>query len=143
MSWPEAVRELWEAYIAETERLEREKKPGAGIFGLTPGPKDDPCHEQFLLQARTLLEEMQSAAPPSGEVRRTLEYIYQAPLDHPTPLTAYWSLQAVHGMTAPLAALLDREDARTLRDWYTKQYRRWERLPVQKEALAALEKAAK
>ena len=142
MSWPEQVRALWEAYIAETEQLERDKKPGAGIFGLTPGPKDDPCHDRFLFQAQALLGRMEEASPPSEEVRETLEYIYRAPLDHPSPLTAYWSLQAIHGATAPLAARLDPADAQALRDEYAKMYRRWERLPAMKEALSALDKAA-
>ena len=134
------VRALWEAYIAEAEQLERDRKPGAGIFGLTPGPKDDPCHGQFLLRAQALLGRMCAASPPSAEVREALAYIYRAPLEHPEPLTAYWSLQAIHGATAPLAALLDPADARALGDEYKKMYRRWERLPAMKEALAALEK---
>ena len=142
MSWPEQVRSLWEAYIAETERLERDKKPGAGILGLTPGPKDDPCHDRFLAQAQELLRHMREAALPSDEVRQTLAYIYRAPLDHSEPLTAYWSLQAIHGATAPLAALLSPADAKALRDEYAKMYRRWERLPAMKDALAALDKAA-
>ncbi len=142
MSWPEQVRALWETYIAETERLERDKKPGAGILGLTPGPKDDPCHDRFLAQAQELLGQIDEAAPPSGEVRETLAYIYRAPLDHPEPLTAYWSLQAIHGATAPLAARLSPADARALRDEYKGMYRRWERLPAMKEAMAALDRAA-
>ena len=142
MNWQEQVRSLWEAYIAETERLERDKKPGAGILGLTPGPKDDPCHDRFLFQAQALLGRMAEAAPPSDEVRETLEYIYRAPQNHHEPLTAYWSLQAIHGATAPLAALLSPADARALGDEYRKMYRRWERLPAMKEALTALDRVA-
>ena len=35
---------LYESYLEEVERLERERKPGAGYFGLKGGPADDPCH---------------------------------------------------------------------------------------------------
>lgn len=41
MSWLERIDALWDAYNAKTEQVERGKKPGAGIYGLPPGPKDD------------------------------------------------------------------------------------------------------
>ncbi len=137
------VRELYEQYIARTEQLERDRKPGEGILGLGGGPKDDPCHERFAKELEELLNGILAEEPGSGEVRELLEYIYRAPQVHPQPLTAYWTLQAVHGMTAPLAARLDPADAQAVRDEYVKTYRRWERLPAQKKALEALDRARK
>lgn len=131
------------AYIAETERLEREKKPGDGLMGLSPGPKDDPCHDRFAPALEHLLLDIRAQAPPSGEVRDALEAIYRAPLDHPWPLSAHWMLKAVHGLTAPLADLLTAADARTLYDAYARDYPRWDRLPSQKQALRALDAARK
>ena len=143
MSAKDDVRALIEAYVAEAERLEREKKPGDGLMGLTPGPKDDPCHDRFAADLERLLGELASQRLSSGEVREALSLIYRAPLEHPQPLTAYWMLKAVHGMTCELAALLTREDAQRLREAYVRDYRPWDRLPSQKQALAALEKARK
>ncbi len=143
MNWEEQVRGLWEAYIAKTEQLERDKKPGAGILGLTPGPKDDACHDQFAADAEGLLADMLAAAPSSAETLAALEYIYEAPLEHRQPLTAYWMLQAVHRLTVPVISLLAPEDAGPLRARYAKIYRRRERLPAQKAVLAALTKREK
>ncbi len=143
MNWLDEVRSLWEDYVARAEQLERDKKPGAGIFGLTPGPKDDPCHGHFGEDAEKLLGQMLDAGPDPEEVRAVLAYIYRAPMEHREPVTAFWMLQAVHGFTAPLAALLRPEDARALREGYEKLYRRQDRFPAQKKVLAALKKAEK
>lgn len=143
MSWMADIRALYEAYIAKAEQLERDKKPGDGLFGLTSGPKDDPCHDRFAAQLEALFREMRARSPSSAEVREMLAYVYRMPLEHREPLTVYWMLQAVHGMTADLAELLTAQDAQVLRDAYVKDYRRWERLPAQKKALAALDRARK
>ena len=138
-----AIQALYEAYIAKAKQLERDRKPGDGLLGMTSGPKDDPCHKQFAADLEQLLQEMQASGPSSIEVKEALSYIYRAPLEHREPLTAYWMLQAVHGMTVELAGLLAAQDAQELRDAYVKDYRRWERLPAQQKALAALERARK
>ena len=137
------MRALYEGYIAKGEQLERDKKPGAGLLGLTRGPKDDPCHKQFLDDLQALLADAQAAEPDSEEVRQALAYIYRAPQEHAEPLSVYWMLQAAHGATLGLIGRLEPADARALRDDFAKMYRRWERLPAQKKVLEALEKAAK
>lgn len=143
MNWMAAIQALYEAYIARAEQLERDRKPGDGLFGLSGGPKDDPCHDQFAADLEALLQEMLTQAPASADVREALAYMYRMPLEHRAPLTVYWMLQAVHGMTVELAGLLTAQDARALRDAYAKDYRRWERLPAQKKALAALDRACR
>lgn len=137
------IQALYEAYIAKAEQLERDKKPGDGLLGLTSGPKDDPCHEQFAADLEALLKEMRARRPSSEEIREALAYVYRMPLEHRQPLTVYWMLQAVHGMTVDLAELLAAQDAQALRDAYARDYRRWERLPAQRKALAALDRARK
>ena len=132
---------LYEAYIAKADQLAREAKPGAGWFGLPGGPKSDPCHEQFARDAQELFASMAAQRPASAQARQALEYIFRAPEENRNDQSLYWMMQAVHGYTPPLAACLSPEDARVLREAYAKQYRRWERLPAQKKALAALEQA--
>ena len=143
MSGFDSIRALYDAYIAKAEQLERDRKPGEGLLGLSAGPKDDPCHDRFADELRLLLEDIPAGQPSSREVREMLSYMYRAPLEHRQPQTVYWMLQAVQGMTVGLIDLLTAEDARALRDAYVRDYRRWERLPVQKQALAALERASK
>ncbi len=143
MSALERVRALYEQYLATTERLERDRRPGDGLFGFGKSPKDDPCHDQFAVALEALLGEILAGEPDSGETREVLEYIYRAPQVYPEPQTAYWMFQAVHGLTVPLAARLTPADAQAVRDEYVKTYRRWERMPSHKRALAALDRARK
>ena len=143
MSWLDDVRELYEGYIAKAEQLERDKKPGDGLFGLSGGPKDDPCHDQFAAGLEQLLSDMLRQHPSSGEVREVLSYIFNASAAHTQPKTVYWMLEAVHGMTVDLTGLLDETDARLLKDAYVKTHQRWNMLPSQKSALKALERASK
>ena len=143
MSGIESVRALYEAYIAKTEQLERDRKPGDGLFGLGNDPGDDPCHDQFAAELEALLGPIHAREPSSGEAREILAYIYRAPMEHTEPKTAYWMLKAVHGMTVELAGRLTGPDAKALREAYVKDYPRWDRLPAQKQALAALDKARK
>lgn len=134
---------LYETYIARVEQLERDAKPGAGWFGLPGGPKNDSCHGQFAGQVRELIGDLAAQGPTSAQARQALEYIFRAPEEHKNDQSLYWMFQAVHGMTEPLIACLDPDDARALFVSYAGQYRRWERLPAHKTALAALDRAQK
>ena len=132
------VRALCEAYIAKVESLEHNRKPGEGIFGLKGGPSDDPCHDRFADELRALLDQYASEEHRPEEVREVLSYIYTVPLAHREPKSAYWMLVAVHGLTLVLVEALDPASAAALRRRYATDYPRWERLPVQKQVLAAL-----
>lgn len=140
-AWMGPLTALYGAYIAKVEQLERNAKPGAGWFGLPGGPKNDSCHGQFADQVRTLIGDLAAQGPTSAQARQALDYIFRAPEAHKDSQSLYWMLQAVHGMTEPLIACLDRADAQALFVAYAGQYRRWERLPAHRTALAALDRA--
>ena len=65
------------------------------------------------------------------------------PTEHREPLSAYWMLLAAHGTVLDLIPMLSPADAAELMKEYGKLYRRWERLPVQKNVIKALQKAAR
>ena len=134
---------LYENYPDEARKVELARKPGEGIFGIGKKPSDDPCHDRFTENLKVLLEDFRAAGPESGELRKVLRYIYWAPKEHPEPKTAYWLLIAVQSLTKELISLLNREDAAALAKEYTGIYKRWERLPIQKQILDALKKASK
>ena len=134
---------LYENYLDEALKVELARKPGEGIFGIGKKPSDDPCHDRFTENLKKLLEDFRAGGPESGEVREALRYIYRAPKEHPEPKTSYWLLIAVQSLTKELISLLNREDAAALAKEYTGIYKRWERLPIQKQILDALKKASK
>ena len=137
---PERIRTLYSDYIETAVLLEKNRKFGQGMFGIGKSPADNPCHESFVNDLAALLKEYARETPPSDELRSVLEWIYRAPIEHQRPQSMHWILVAAHGTTLELIPLLDAADAEALRGQYARDYRRWERLPVQKQVLSALEK---
>ncbi len=138
-----AVRALYEEYIDEVGRLERNKKPADGLLGFGKKISEDPCHDRFAERIEGLLREYAAEKPGSADIREVLEYIYSIQREHKDPVCAYWLMNAVHGFTVELAGMLSREDASALYELYERNCPRRERFPVQKKVLKALKSAAK
>ena len=134
---------LYEAYLDKALHVELARKPGEGIFGIGKKPSDDPCHDRFIEDLKQWLDQFRDAGPDSTDVRSVLSYIFRAPKDHPEPKSSYWVLIAVQALTRDLIPLLSEEDAAALVKEYTDAYKRWERMPAQKQVLDELRKASK
>ncbi len=137
------LRALYASYLEEAETVERNRKPGAGWFGMKGGVADDPCHDRFAESVRNYLEELSSSGAPSDTIRDELAFIYTAPLKFPEPRAAYWMLVAVQGLTRPLVGLLTPQDAAALTELLEKSFRRSERVPVQVQLIKELKAASK
>ena len=136
----EKLRQVYEDYLNKVDFLEKNRKPGAGLFGTKGGPADDPCHERFATDVAETLTCLEDRNPKTDEVMETLRGIYHAPKEHVNLRSAYWMLLAVHGLTFGLIELLPSENAEELLREYCKTYPRWERLPVQQQVIAKLKK---
>ncbi|WP_295079521.1 hypothetical protein [Ruminococcus sp.] len=136
------VKELYGEYIAQVQKLEKEKKIGDGLFGMGKKISDDPCHECFSDKLEKLLKEYAVSKPASAEIREVLSYIYSVQKENKEYLSAYWLMNAVHGFTFELIDILSREDASAVYELYDKNCPRRERFPVQKKVLKALKIAA-
>lgn len=134
------IFEIYDRYIEKAEKLERERKPGDGLFGMGKKPADDPCHDEFAERLEKALDDLAASKPTADEVCKVLSYIYKAPQKHRDMLSIYWMLNAVHGLTLGLIPLLSPDDAKTLKSSYADDFPRFERLPVQKKVFAALGK---
>lgn len=141
--WLSRVEALYHDYIHTAEELEINRPLGAGLFGLTPGPADDPCHERFARELEELLKEYCAASPASGETAALLRFLFTAPDAHREPKSLYWMLIAVQGLGMQAAQFLNQADAAALAEEYAERYPRRERLPVQKQMLKTLERLAR
>ena len=112
---------LYENYLDEARKVELARKPGEGIFGLGKRPSDDPCHDRFAANLKEWLEAKK----------------------YPDPKSSFWMLIAVQSLTLGLIPRLSESDARSLVGEFAGLYKRWERLPVQKQILDALIRAEK
>ena len=134
---------LYENYRDEARKVELARKPGEGIFGLGKRPSDDPCHDRFAANLKEWLEAFREEKPESAEIREVLSLIYRAPKKYPDPKSSFWMLIAVQSLTLGLIPRLSESDARSLVGEFAGLYKRWERLPVQKQILDALIRAEK
>ena len=141
MNETEGVAELYAAYLKKAETLERERKPGQGLFGFGQTPADDPCHEAFIRGLKELLDVFLSAGAAQNNLAECLAFIFHAPLEHRQPPSVYWTLLAAHSAAVEAAAALSQEDAQRLYEQYDKEYPRRYRLPVQKQLMKALDRA--
>lgn len=129
---------LYDAYIKKVDEIRKNSKITAGLFGLTKGPKDDPCHDRFAEELGAKIKEFASGDPVSGEVYLLLAYMYSVPLKYKDDSMVYWMFTAVHSFSYDLICRLNREDAEKLYNKYVEDYPRWERLPSQKKILKDL-----
>ena len=134
---------LYENYLDEALKVELARKPGEGIFGIGKRPSDDPCHDRFAADLKEWLEAFGEEKPDSAEIREVLSLIYRAPKKYPDPKSSFWMLIAVQSLTLGLIPRLSESDARALVGEFAGLYKRWERLPVQKQILDALIRAEK
>lgn len=133
------IQGLYADYAAEFQRLEQNRRMGAGMFGLGGGPKDDPCHERFAKDLERLLREGADECPEQAE--SVLEFIWFASPARPEGWDAVsWMWLAVHSMTVELVGHISPEAAGRLRERYENAYPRRERLPAQKKVISALKK---
>ena len=142
-SWRSRVETLYRDYIRKAEELEKNRKIGDGLFGLTPGPADDPCHERFAQELEVLLKDCADAAPGSKTAAEILRFQFAAPQAHQEPKSLYWMLIAVQGLGQILADTLQASDAARLAAEYGALSPRRLRLPVQKQLMKTLERKAR
>lgn len=137
-SWLSRLEALIHDYVEEVQTLERNRKLGDGLFGLRPGPADNPCHDRFAADVKRLFEDCRDASPDSGECAGLLRCLFTAAEPWRELRSAYWMLIAVQGCGMELIDRLSHADAAALAELYAAQYPRHERLPVQDKLLKKL-----
>ena len=137
------IENLYRTYLEQAIRAEENRKIGEGLFGIGKKPADDPCHTQFIDSLQTALDTYADSSPASADIKEVLSLVFRFPTEHCEPASAYWMLLAAHGTVFKLIPLLSPSDAAELASEYGKLYRRWERLPVQKDVIKALQKASR
>lgn len=140
----EEVIRIYEAYLEDFRRREKDRKPFDGVFGFHGGPQDYPCHEKFMQDLGEKLKELESREMDPVETSEILRFIYcVAPIRWESEATVYWMLLAAHSLTLELIPMLDAAGARALYDEYGKQFPRRKRLPVQVKVIDGLKKRMK
>jgi len=140
--WLTRLEALYNDYIDFVQELERNRKPGEGLFGMRSGPKDDPCHERFAADVKKLLEDFRDTSPGPGDCAALLRYMFTVPEAWQELTCAYWMLIAVQGFGLDLIGYLNPADAKALAEFFSAAYPRHIRLPVQEKLLKRLKQQA-
>ena len=141
-TWLARLEALYQSSIQAVQELEKNRRIGDGLFGLRPGPADDPCHDRFAADLDALLKDFAASCPDSAACAAVLRYLFTAPEAWRDLKSAYWMLIAVQGLGAGLIESLNAADAGELERFYAGRYPRRERLPVQTQILKKLQKQA-
>ena len=142
-SWLSRLEALIRDYTDQVQELERNRKIGDGLFGLRPGPADNPCHDRFAADVKKLLDDCRDTAPDSGECAALLRCLFTAAEPWRELKSAYWMLIAVQALAKELIPMLAPADAQALAARFKELYPRRARLPVQDEILKLLQNAGK
>ena len=125
-------------YREELKAAEKKRRPVDGLFGFGHALQDDPCHERADEKIRRTVEELCAAQPTPGAAEEMARLLLLRQDMQEWPAAAQWMLRAMERHALPLIPLLSRETAAEINRAYTGRYRRWERLPVQKQVCKAL-----
>lgn len=135
----EDIKRIYEGYLADTVRLEKNRSLSDGLMGFGKRLDFDPCHDAFAEQIEKRLIEEAAKSPSSKEILEVLRLIYKAPSENKSNILAYWMLIAVQKHTESLVRFLTTEDALTLSCLYAEIYPKSTMLPVQKEIAELLQ----
>lgn len=141
-SWLSRLEALYGNYIDTVQELERNLKPGEGLFGLHSSLKDSPCHERFAEDVKRLLEDFRDTSPTSEDCAALLRYVFTVPENWCELKTAYWMLIAVQNFGIDLIDCLNISDAQELAELFSAYYPRRKRMPVQNRILKRLQQRA-
>ena len=132
------IEEAFGAYRRELEEGLKKAKPTDGLLGFGKSVKDDACHDRFDERIAQAVSEMTAGAPAAEDAERALRLILMRSRETDWHLSAQWMLRAAERHALTLVPFLKPEAAETLCREYGECYRRWDRLPAQKEIYKAL-----
>ena len=133
------LKDLYEAYRKESDEVYANAKLGAGLFGLGAGPKDDPCHMNFLKHLHQKVDEMTHKPVSAEEAFLAAHWILCAQGEN-EQARDYWVLLAAHTEVLQLVPLLTPEDSGRLAREYAKSFPKARRLPAMNQLLSELQK---
>lgn len=136
------LQEIYEKYDQAFERAAAEAPIGAGLFGMSGGPKDAPCHEIFYGQVADWVAGWNAALPSPQAAEQAVRLILEAAASRRDAGT-YWYCYAAQKHAEPLIALLNPASARELLARFEELYPPIDRMPVQQKLCKLLKKQGK
>ncbi len=136
--YTEKYQGIIEQYIEALAEADKHRKLGSGIFGIGPGPGDDPCHVVMDEQVAALTSEMAKNEADPAVIGELVKAVLEAEKSREWPEAARWAVLATQRHTIPLIAGMNQSDREDILAWFEKAYPRRLRMPIQKQIINAL-----
>ena len=129
---------VYQSYRKDLETAILKQRPADGLFGIGSSIERDPCHDRFDAQILALITQVSASDPSSDLARQLLQILLIHPDLAQWHVSAQWMLRAAERHALLLIPSLNAQDAAELVKQYDSQYKRWDRLPAQKDVYKAL-----
>lgn len=133
---------IYTDYAEKIKEVRKNARMFDGILGLGKDPRNHPCHEEYFTAVGAWVEEFVAMEPAQEELMQAAVFLLEEPLSY-SGQECYWFMYAAHGHIKPLIPHLSKENCKELGARLEKSYKKLDRMPLQKELLKLLAKAAK
>jgi len=138
----EQLKNLYTEYAQKVKEVRKAARPFDGVFGFGNDPRNNPCHEEFFAAGGQWAEQFAAAGPDQAQLLEAALFILEEPLQY-KDRECYWYMFASHASLKPLIGVMTPETAAQVLSRFRELYPKRDRMPLQKQLLKALEKAAK
>ena len=135
------LNDLYVNYAAAVKTVRKNARLFDGFLGLGKDPRNDACHDTFYQAVGAWVEEFLATEPAQEQLMEAAVFLLENPIAY-TGQECYWYMYACHGYIKPLIPHLSKENCAELGSRLEKCYKKIDRMPLQKELLKMLAKAA-
>lgn len=126
------LQQYYEAYDEKATQVRLQTKGFGGIWGMGEDPKNHPCHVEFYHGVAQLVTDFLTSEPESSVVYEAAQFILGA-ANQRRERDSYWFAYAAQAHVVPMIEWMSPEDCKSLSQWYDTQYKKLERMPVQRD----------
>jgi len=137
------LHEAFADYRQDLEAYERSRRPADGLLGFGRTMANDPCHDRLDEKVKRAAEGLRAENPPPESAEEMVRLLLLREDLSAWPVAAQWMIRALERHALPLIPFLTPETAGDISRAYEQRYRRWERLPVQKQLCRALQERSR
>ena len=137
-----SLEAIYTNYVETLTKVRKSARMFDGFFGLGKDPKKDPCHQAFYDAVGVWVEEFIAAEHTQEQVLAVALFLVEKPVPY-RERECYWFMFAAQGHMKPIIPLLSKESCQTVHDRLEGCYKKYDRMPLQKELLKTLKKNAK
>ena len=133
---------LYTEYAETVKDVRKNARMFDGFLGMGKDPKNHACHDAFYQAVGQWVTEFLQTQPAQETLMTAAVFLLETPVVY-AGQECYWYMYASHGHMKPLIPHLSKENCGELARRLEKSYKKVDRMPLQKELLKMLTKAAK